>query len=109
MKYAREHMIKVGYDPRVPMSALRSLYQSLTSRDIDAVFRDVKEGNPTPEELKERLFYAHLYISLYYDVRGDKKLALEYISKAADNYKIGHHMWDIAALHKKRLRGELEH
>jgi lipoprotein NlpI len=55
-----------------------------------------RAGEPREEDLKRRLFYAHLYIGLYYEAEGDKKKALEHMKRAAEDYRIGHYMGDVA-------------
>ena len=58
------------------------------------------------EELKEARFYAHLYVALYYESEGDAKKCLEHMTEAAEKYKIGHYMWDVAAVHLKLLKAK---
>jgi lipoprotein NlpI len=104
---ARKDMISVGNDRRIPMAYIHALFRGQAKPEH--VLNAVKQGNPTAEELTERSFYAHLYVSLYYYALGVRKLALEHINKAADDYKIGHYMYDIALVHRDRIRKELEH
>jgi lipoprotein NlpI len=101
---ARAAMLKIGQDKRVPMMKVYDLY--LGKAKPDDVLAVVKEGDPKGDELTERLFYAHLYLGLYYEVQGDKKKALEHLSTATDDYKIGHYMWDVAHVHKELLKKE---
>ena len=56
------------------------------------------------DELHHRLFYAHLYLGLYYDSLGDKKQALEHMTRAAGDYKISHYMGDVARVHRDILQ-----
>jgi lipoprotein NlpI len=51
------------------------------------------------EDKTEALFYAHLYVGLNYEAEGDAAKALEHLKKAAEQYKIGHYMWDVANVH----------
>ena len=60
----------------------------------------------SPERLNEQLFYAHLYIGLYFETEGNKKKALEHIAIAAGDHPIGHYMWDVARVHRDLLRKE---
>ena len=101
---ARNAMMKVGMDRRVPMMEVYALYCGRARPE--EVLKAANEGNPPAEQLKERLFYAHLYLGLYHEALGDRKVALEHITKAADDYKIGHYMWDIALVHRDLLRKE---
>ena len=101
---AREQMLKIGDDRRVPMREVYSLYAGkITPDDVLAAARS---GKPTPAQLNERLFYAHLYVGLYYEAAGDKAKASEHITKAAEKHKIGHYMWDVARVHAERLASE---
>lgn len=103
---ARAGILKIGNDRRVPMMQVYALFSGkLKPEDV---MTSVKEGNPPEEQGNQRLFYAHLYLGLYYDVLGDKKTALEHLTKAADDYKIGHYMWDVARVHRDVLRKELK-
>ena len=60
--------------------------------------------NPPNRELEnQRLFYAHLYLGLWYEVAGKPDEAKEHIF-AAENHKIAHYMWDVAHVHAELLR-----
>jgi lipoprotein NlpI len=61
------------------------------------------DKNAKPEVRRHQLFYAHLYLGLYYEVIGNKKLAREHITKAAKDYVIGHYMGDVARVHLARM------
>jgi lipoprotein NlpI len=99
---ARQSLLKIKQDPRVPMMEVYALYKGdLKPEDVLAAAR---AGEPGPRELNSRLFYAHLYLGLYHEAAGDAKAALQHLSKAADEHKIGHYMWDVARVHAARLR-----
>jgi lipoprotein NlpI len=98
---ARKAMLKIGADPRVPMMQVYDLYRGeLKADDVLAAARD---GDPSPEELNQRLFYAHLYLGLYYDATGNREQALRNMT-LAEEHRIGHYMWDVARVHGKLLR-----
>jgi lipoprotein NlpI len=98
---ARASLLKIGKDKRVPMSEVYELFAAkLKPEDVLAA---VQEGKPGPEELNQRLFYAHLYLGLYYEVSGDRKLALKHLTQA-EEHRIGHYMWDVAHVHADMLR-----
>ncbi|HKI36166.1 MAG TPA: tetratricopeptide repeat protein [Gemmataceae bacterium] len=101
---ARAAMLKIGKDKRVPMMEVYALYAGKAKPDD--VLTATRAGNPRDEDLKHRLFYAHLYLGLYYEAEGDKKKALEHITKAADDYPIGHYMGDVARVHRDLLKKE---
>ena len=98
---AREQILKIGDDRRVPMREVYSLYAGKITPD--EVLAAARLGKPTPAQLNERLFYAHLYVGLYHEAAGDKAKAREHITTAAEKHKIGHTMWDVARVHAERL------
>jgi len=101
---ARAALLKIGKDGRVPMMEVYALYGG--EAKPDDVLAAARAGEPRPAELKQRLFYAHLYLGLYYEAEGDKKKALEHIAKAADDYPITHYMGDVARVHRDLLKKE---
>jgi lipoprotein NlpI len=98
---ARGAMLKIGNDERVPMMEVYALYAGKAKPDD--VLKAARAGNPSDEDLKRQLFYAHLYLGLYYEAEGDKKKAREHITKAADDYRIGHYMGDVARVARNIL------
>jgi lipoprotein NlpI len=70
-----------------------------------AVLAAVERDKPPADQRKSRLFYAHLYLGLYYESLGDGKRALEHLTTATEN-RIGHYMWDVARVHRDLLRRE---
>ncbi|MCE9565487.1 MAG: tetratricopeptide repeat protein [Planctomycetes bacterium] len=100
-KKAREDLIPVTKDSRVPMKQVLELFAGkLKPQDvIDAAEKSKLEG----EDLKEARFYANLYVALYYESEGDAKKALEHLTAAVEKYKIGHYMWDVADAHLKLI------
>jgi lipoprotein NlpI len=99
---ARASILTIGKDTRVPMMQVYSLYKGeLKPADVLSA---AEAGNVPAAQRKERLFYAHLYLGLYYDVQGDKKRALEHMDLAAGKYRIGHYMGDVARIHADLLR-----
>jgi lipoprotein NlpI len=101
---ARASMLKIGKDKRVPMTQVYDLFRGVL-RPAD-VLAAAEAGEATPPQRQQRLFYAHLYLGLYYDATGDRKQALEHISQAAGKYRIGHYMGDVASVHEGLLRKE---
>jgi lipoprotein NlpI len=99
---AQAALLKIGKDRRVPMMEVYDLYAGkLKPADVLAA---AEAGDVTPAERKDRLFYAHLYIGLYYDGTGDPKRALEHMSLAAGKYRSPHYMGDVARVHADLLR-----
>jgi len=99
---ARDALLKVGNDRRVPMMQIYQLYAGRAKPED--VLAAVRVDKPSAEQLNQRLFYAYLYLGLYAEAAGDKKQALEHLTKAAEDHKIGHYMWDVARVHLELLR-----
>jgi lipoprotein NlpI len=98
---ARQSLLKIGKDRRVPLMVIYELFAGRAKPED--VLAAVPQGNPSGPELKSRLFYAHLYLALYYDVTGETKQALEHLDLAADDQGIGRYMGDVARIHRQLL------
>jgi lipoprotein NlpI len=101
---ARKEMLKIGNDRRVPMRQVYDLYKG--ELKPDDVFAATKKGDPDATQLSQRLFYAHLYVGIYFDLLGQKKTAFEHLNKATEEHRIGHYMWDVARVHRDLLAKE---
>lgn len=99
---ARKSLLKIGRDRRVPLMQVYALFRG----DVkpDAVLVAAREGNPDADASKQRMFYAHLYLGLFFDVTGDERTALEHMELAAGKFNIGHYMGDVARVHRDLLR-----
>lgn len=99
---ARKELIPVSKDARVPMKQVLELFAGkIKPQDVlDAV----EKSGLKDDRLKAARFYGHLYVALYYESEGDAKKALEHMTEAAEKYKIGDYMWDVAAVHLKLLK-----
>jgi lipoprotein NlpI len=103
---ARKAILKIGNDRRVPMRQVYDLYKGeLQPNDVLAA---AKAGNPDADALNRQLFYAHLYVGIYYELLGEKKTAFEHLNKAAQDHRVGHYMWDVARVHRDLLQKELK-
>ena len=104
---ARGVMLPIKNDRRIPMMKVFEMYRgTATPQDV---LNDAGRGEPDASTLKGRLFYAHLYLGLYYEVLKKDELARKYIKLAADKSLIGHpgintYMWDVARVHWERLQ-----
>ena len=103
---AREAMLKVGRDNRVPMMEVYDLYRG-KAKPAD-ILAAAEGGKVLADERKQRLFYAHLYLGLYHDATGDKPKALEHMALAEGKYRVVHYMGDVAHVHADLLRKELK-
>jgi lipoprotein NlpI len=94
---AREALLPVGPDPRVPMIEIYRMFRGdLTPEQVLAAGGTGLEGQ----------FYAHLYVGLYYEAVGNGKGAREHITRAAqDRYaSAGGYMHRVARVHLGLLR-----
>ncbi len=92
VRIAREDLLPVGPDPRVPM---RQIYDMLRdSLSPDGVIAAAKTD-------PEALFFAHLYVGLYYEALGNNARALEHITEAAAERfaAVGGYMHAVARVH----------
>ena len=98
---ARETILPILNDPRVPMMPIYKLFR--TKLSPVAVLQAARAGRPTPEQLNNRLFYAHFYIGLFFEAEGEAEKARRHIL-ASQEYKVGHYMWDVARHHASLFR-----
>jgi lipoprotein NlpI len=102
VKKARTKILKIGKDPRVPMMEVYDLFKgSIKPADV---LKAAEAGDVAAALRKRQLFYAHLYLGLYYDATGDAKKALEHMALADEKYRIGHYMGDVARVHHELLK-----
>ncbi|MBS0211282.1 MAG: tetratricopeptide repeat protein [Planctomycetes bacterium] len=99
---ARKHLILITRDSRVPMAEIQALFAGEGTEA--AVLKAAEAGDPPAARRNEQLFYAHLYLGLYYEATGDEAKAREHILTAADKYPSEHYMGDVARVHAARLR-----
>jgi lipoprotein NlpI len=99
---ARASLLNVENDPRVPMMQIYALYAGKGS--AEEVMKTATSPRSSPAELNQRMFYAHLYLGLYFDVAGNEKMAREHIFQAADLFKVESYMGDVARIHAALMR-----
>ena len=98
---ARKTILPIRNDPRVPMMPIYKMFR--TELSPDAVLMAARAGQPTPEQLNNRLFYAHFYIGLFFEAQGHAEKARRHIL-ASQEHKVGHYMWDVARHHASLFR-----
>jgi lipoprotein NlpI len=98
---ARAALLKIGKDKRVPLMEIYALFKG-EAKPAD-VMAAVEKGKPSPEELNQRRFYAHLYLGLYYESIGDKKRTLEQMTRAVE-CPFPSYMGDVARVHLELLQ-----
>ena len=70
---ARASLLPITNDSRVPMMQIYALFAGKAKPDD--VLAAAKAGTPTAAQLRRQLFYANLYLGLYYEALGNGKLA----------------------------------
>ncbi len=90
LEKARAALPAYAQRQRKPFPALLELYQGKGS--VDSVLAEASAGLETGPELRERLFYAHLYAGKYLQAAGDREKAREHFDKALAN-PVDHFMW----------------
>ncbi|MBI5773428.1 MAG: tetratricopeptide repeat protein [Verrucomicrobia bacterium] len=99
---ARQKLIPIRGDSRIPMMQVHALFAGKLKPDD--VMAAARAGDPPPSQLEPRLFYAHLYLGLYFDALGDEAKAREFINKAAASAERHDYMGDVARVHAEMLR-----
>ena len=116
LESARENLIEVTGEERVPMPEIYRLFKGGGS-EAD-VWLAVEEGDPNKNERNQREFFANYYLGLYKQATGKLELADELIGKALEIAKsnegyIGDspggqlRAGDIARVHSKQLQLQL--
>lgn len=100
---ARKTMLEIKGDSRVPMMEIYKMFQGKI--EPSQVLETAQSDKVGKEALNQQLFYAHLYLGLYFDAEGKPELAEKHIRLAVD-HRIGHYMWDVAAIHLKQIERE---
>jgi lipoprotein NlpI len=98
---ARASLMKVGNDRRVPLMKIYDLFANKC--EPTDVLSAAAKGHPSPEELQTRLFYAHLYLGLFFDTIRNPKPALHHLTEAAKQYEKHGYMGEVARIHRERL------
>lgn len=96
---ARAAMLPVGPDGRIPMPEINALYRGTGT--VDQVLAAAQAAGG--DRARDALFFAHLYLGLYFDALGETAKARAQISKAAADATATHYMGDVARVHARRL------
>ena len=99
LEKAQSTLISIKGDARVPMTKIHALFAGKT-KPAD-VLKAAGAGNPTPTQRNRQLFYAHLYLGLYFEVLGNESQAREHIVQAAGRYQTDDYMGAVARVHQQ--------
>ena len=98
---AKKQLIPIEDDARVPMARVHQLFAGkATPQDVLAA----AQAAPDQTRSGEPMFYANLYLGIYFEAIGENKKAREYILKAAERSKQNGYMGDVARVHADILR-----
>ena len=97
---ARAAMIAVGTDGRIPMSEIDALYRGTGT--VEAVLAAAQKAGGA--RARDAIFYAYLYLGLYYEVLGQAGKAREHILRAAADPTANHYMGDVARVHARQFK-----
>jgi lipoprotein NlpI len=97
LEKARAALIPIQRDARVPMMEVHSLFAGKATPED--VLKAAGTGGPPTRQLNQQLFFAHLYLGLYFEAIGDNKQAREHIIKATGQYRTDDYMGDVARVH----------
>ena len=90
-----------------PVAAMKEIYALYSGKGSpEDVLKAASAGTPSPARLKDHLFYAHLYLGLYYEAQGDEKQARANILKAASEATLGNYMGDVAKVHARLFQAK---
>jgi lipoprotein NlpI len=99
---ARASLIPITGDARVPMTQVQSLFAGkATPQDV---LKAAEAGEPRSPVRASQLFYAHLYLGLYYEAAGDDLKCREHIQKAVNEFPSDSLMGDVARVHAQVLK-----
>ncbi len=95
---ARAALLPVGPDQRDPM---REVYALFAGRAQPQDVLAAAESSPQ----RDAVFFAHLYLGLYYEALGDLDRARRHIDLAATTHARPHYMGRVAKMHAALMRG----
>lgn len=104
LEQARAALIPIQGDARVPMAQIHDLFAGKGTEQ--AVLDAANAGQPGLDQLRDRLFYAHLYLALYHEAGGKPAKVLEHLQLATTAYARPHYMGDVARVHLQLLKTE---
>lgn len=102
LEEARKALIPITGDSRVPMKQVHALFAG--ALQPEAVLEAARAGKPSAPSLERNLFYAHLYLGLYFEAAGKEEKTREHIFKAEELSRDQQYMGAVARVHAARLR-----
>jgi lipoprotein NlpI len=106
LEAAAAALIPIAGDSRVPMAEVHLLFGGEVGPE--AVLAAVDEAGGGEAERRNHLCYAHLYLGLWHEARGDEEAMLAHMEKAAVEHRMDHYMGRVAQIHLALRRAGLE-
>ena len=97
IEQARKTLIPIKSDARIPMMQVHALFAG--KAQPEDVLKTASDEKKSKTQLDRQLFYAHLYLGLYFEAAGDDSKAHDHITKAAGQYRPKDYMGDVAEVH----------
>ena len=98
---ARALLLPTSGDSRVPMMQVHAMLAGKAKPD--QVLETAAKASSASQR-NQQLFYAHLYVGLFYEVSGNSKLARKHIDLAAQEYKTDDYMGEVARVHSELFK-----
>jgi lipoprotein NlpI len=101
LEQARQKLIPIKGDTRVPMKEIHDLFAGKAKPED--VLAAAKADSPSPADLRNQTFYAHLYLGLYFEALGDTAQTREHILAAVPLAMPTDYMGEVARVHARRF------
>lgn len=99
IRTARKDLLPIQSDERPVLMDIYAMFKE--ERSPAEVLSIAEKVDGDEAQKKMAMFYAQLYLGIYYEAQGDDKKALEHIKLAAEKYNDDHYMGDVAKVHLK--------
>lgn len=93
---AREAMLPIRLDRRVPMMEVYGLFRG--EKTPDDVLR-AAASEAAGDVLRQQKFFAHLYLALFAEAQRDADACLKHLQQATGDFSQTHYMGDVARVH----------
>jgi lipoprotein NlpI len=100
LKTAREALIPISGDQRIPMMEIHALFAGNSTPE--KVMAKAEAGEMDQAQCDRQVFYANLYLGLWFEAAGDAKRSWEHIVKAAKSAEENGYMGDVAMVHNQK-------
>lgn len=101
---ARKALIDLDGDTRIPMMQVYALFKGHGTEEH--VLTAAHAGAPEEDVLIRQSFYAHLYLGLYHEAKGDVDKSYDYMRRAAQHFKSNGYMGEVARVHRDWLKNK---